>query len=159
MIKRLDSRYESGQRGWRKYRAYCTTEAIIGGVTGTIHDPDTLFIGRYDRRGRLRYTGRTPLRAPQRRELARLLSPLRPAERIGAPVTHPWPQPLPANWSGQFDRPEPLRYVQVQPTVVAEIDVDTAFEHHRWRHRVRYLRPRLDLSVYDVPLLLDDNGR
>ncbi|TDB69422.1 ATP-dependent DNA ligase [Micromonospora sp. KC721] len=160
MIKRLDSRYEPGRRAWQKYRAYCTTEAIIGGVTGTIHDPETLLIGRHDRYGRLRYTGRThPLRAPQRRELATLLSPLQPAQHPGGPVTHPWPQPLPASWSGQLDRPEPLRYIQVQPAVVAEIDVDTAYEHHRWRHRVRYLRPRLDLSVYDVPLLLDDNGR
>ncbi|MEV0726160.1 hypothetical protein AB0I37_25680 [Micromonospora purpureochromogenes] len=27
MIKRLDSRYEPGKRGWQKYRAYHTTEA------------------------------------------------------------------------------------------------------------------------------------
>ncbi|MFI7209469.1 hypothetical protein [Micromonospora aurantiaca (nom. illeg.)] len=51
---------------------------------------------------------------------------------------------------------EPLRYAQVEPTVVAEIQVDTAYEHHRWRHRVRYARPRPDLSVYDVPLILDE---
>ncbi|MET8837780.1 hypothetical protein ABZV78_28220 [Micromonospora sp. NPDC004540] len=75
------------------------------------------------------------------------------------PIAHPWPQPLPASWSGQLDRPEPLRYHRVEPTVVAEIDVDTAYEHHRWRHRVRSLRPRVDLSVYDVPLLFDDSGR
>ncbi|MET8354864.1 hypothetical protein [Micromonospora sp. NPDC005206] len=37
------------------------------------------------------------------------------------------------------------------PTIVAEIDVDTAYEHHRWRHHVRYLRPRLDLTPADVP--------
>ncbi|MFJ6167287.1 hypothetical protein ACIQH6_19370 [Micromonospora orduensis] len=43
--------------------------------------------------------------------------------------------------------------------MVAAIDFDTAYEHHRWRHRVRSLRPRVDLSVYDVPLLLDDSGR
>ncbi|WP_210868716.1 hypothetical protein [Micromonospora sp. D75] len=39
---------------------------------------------------------------------------------------------------------------------MAEIQVDTAYEHHRWRHRVRYARPRPDLSVYDVPLILDE---
>ncbi|MFI7208431.1 hypothetical protein [Micromonospora aurantiaca (nom. illeg.)] len=55
-----------------------------------------------------------------------------------------------------MDRPEPLRYVQVDPTVVAEIDADVAFEHGRWRHRVRYGRARSDLSVYDVPLLLGE---
>ncbi|WP_422733909.1 hypothetical protein ACN26Y_28725 [Micromonospora sp. WMMD558] len=69
-------------------------------------------------------------------------------------VAHPWPQPLPALWSGQLDRPEPLPYVQVEPTVVAEIDADVAFEHQRWRHRVRHVRVRAELSVYDVPLLL-----
>ncbi len=71
-------------------------------------------------------------------------------------VAHPWPEPLPPSWSGQLDRPEPLRYVQVDPTVVAEIDADVAFEHGRWRHRVRYGRARSDLSVYDVPLLLGE---
>ena len=42
--------------------------------------------------------------------------------------------------------------------MVAEIEVDTAFEHRRWRHRVWFLRPRLDLSVYDVPLLLGEEA-
>ncbi|GAA4580902.1 hypothetical protein GCM10023176_61090 [Micromonospora coerulea] len=133
------------------------TEAIIGRVTGSLANPSTLLLGRFDRRGHLRFTGRThPLGMVQRRELAPLLSPPR-LQRRGI-VAHPWPQPLPASWSGQLDRPEPLRYVQVEPTVVAEIEVDTAFEHRRWRHRVWYVRPRLDLSVYDVPLLLGDEA-
>ncbi|WP_255456091.1 hypothetical protein [Micromonospora sp. WMMC415] len=33
-----------------------------------------------------------------------------------------------------------------------------AFEHQRWRHRVRYARARPDMTVYDVPLLLGDDG-
>ncbi|MBQ1065352.1 MULTISPECIES: hypothetical protein [unclassified Micromonospora] len=68
----------------------------------------------------------------------------------------PGPIRYPAAWSGQFERPERLNYAQVEATVVAEIQVDTAYEHHRWRHRVRYARPRPDLSVYDVPLILDE---
>jgi hypothetical protein len=36
-----------------------TTQAIIGGVTGTIARPESLLLGRFDRAGRLRYTGRT----------------------------------------------------------------------------------------------------
>ncbi|TDC59558.1 ATP-dependent DNA ligase [Micromonospora sp. KC207] len=155
VTKRLGSRYEPGRRGWWKYRTYITTEAIAGGVTGSIRNPGAVLLGRFDRRGRLRYTGRThPLTTDRRQELGGMLSPLRPAERRGAPVAHPWPQPLPASWSGQFDRPQPLPYVQVDPTVVVEVEVDTAFEHQRWRHQVRYARPRPDLSVYDVPLLL-----
>ncbi|MGR6318239.1 hypothetical protein Q2K19_01625 [Micromonospora soli] len=70
-------------------------------------------------------------------------------------VAHPWPQPLPASWTGQLDQAEPLPYVRVEPSVVVEVDVDIAFEHWR-RRRVRYRRPRLDLSVYDVPLLGED---
>ncbi|SIM87526.1 hypothetical protein [Micromonospora cremea] len=62
----------------------------------------------------------------QRRELAPLLSPPR-LPRHGI-VVHPWPQPLPASWIGQLDRPEPQRYTHVQSTVVAQIEVDTAFE-------------------------------
>ncbi|MFG1952484.1 ATP-dependent DNA ligase [Micromonospora sp. NPDC048830] len=155
VIKRRTSRYEPGRRGWGKFRVRATTEAIIGGVTGSVHDPSTALLGRFDRRGRLRYTGRTgPLATAQRRELAALLSPLT-VPSPGA-VVHPWPAPLPASWSGQWDQPEPLRYVQVQPTVVVDIGVDTAFERGRWRHQVRYNRARPDLSPYAVPLLLGE---
>ncbi|MFJ6154299.1 hypothetical protein [Micromonospora profundi] len=36
-------------------------------------------------------------------------------------MLHPWPEPLPASWSGQLKQPEPLRYMQVEPNVVVEI--------------------------------------
>src|SRR5690606_23946685 len=39
VAKRLDGRYQPGRRGWRKLRVTSTTEAIIGGVTGTVADP------------------------------------------------------------------------------------------------------------------------
>ncbi|WP_238455199.1 ATP-dependent DNA ligase [Micromonospora sp. ATA51] len=153
--KRLGSRYEPGRRGWSKFRTRIVTEAIVGGVTGSISSPETVLLGRFDRRGRLRYTGRThPLTTHQAVELAALLAPPR-MPRPGA-VAHPWPEPLPASWSSQLDQPEPLRYVQVEPTIVAEIDADVAFEHQRWRHRVRYAKARLDMSVYDVPLVLGE---
>ncbi|MFI2652532.1 ATP-dependent DNA ligase [Micromonospora fulviviridis] len=155
--KRLTGRYEPGRRGWSKFRTRLVTEAIVGGVTGSIRNPATVLLGRFDRRGRLRYTGRThPLAAAQREELGGLLSPLRALQHRRAAVVHPWPEPLPGSWSGQLDRPEPLPYVQVEPTVVAEIDADVAFEHGRWRHGVRYARARPDMSVYDVPLLLGE---
>jgi hypothetical protein len=37
-----------------------------------------------------------------------------------------------------------------------EINVNAAFEHGRWRHPVHAIRPRLDMSVYDVPLVTRD---
>ncbi|WP_343443713.1 ATP-dependent DNA ligase [Micromonospora schwarzwaldensis] len=155
--KRLAGRYEPGRRGWWKFRTRLVTEAIVGGVTGSMRSPVTALLGRFDRRGRLRYTGRThPLTRVQREQLGAMLSPLHPVQHYRAVSAHPWPEPLPASWSGQLERPEPLQYVQVEPTVVAEIDADVAFEHGRWRHGVRYARPRPDMSVYDVPLLLGE---
>lgn len=149
VAKGATGRYLPGRRGWLKYRFRTTTEAVVGGVTGTVSRPETLLLGRYDDIGRLRYTGRShPLTAAQQRELAPLLTPT-----PGPGADHPWPQPLPAAWSGQLPRPEPLPYQQVAPTVVAEISADNAFEHHRWRHRVHHVRARADLSVNDVPLL------
>lgn len=158
VTKRLGSRYQPGRRtGWWKFRKHLTTETIVAGVTGSLHSPETLLLGRFDRWGRLRYTGRThPLDTDQRQELGLLVSPLRPLQHRRAAVVHPWPQPLPASWSGQLDRPKALRYVQVEPTTVVEIEADMAFEHQRWRHRVRYARARPDMSVYDVPLLLGE---
>ncbi len=85
-----------------------------------------------------------------------MLSPLHPLQHRLAAAVHLWPEPLPESWSGQPERPEPLRYVQVKPTLVAEIDADVAFEHGRWRHRMRCARARPDMSVYDVPLLLGE---
>ncbi|MGC1213967.1 MAG: ATP-dependent DNA ligase [Micromonospora sp.] len=146
VVKRLGSRYEPGRRGWRKVRSRASTETIVGGVTGTVDDPDTLLTGRFDQEGRLRYMGRThPLHGRQRRELAKLLQPAPP----GSPT--PWPRPLPPTWAGQLDGAEPLEYTPVEPTLVVEIEVDTAYEHHRWRHRVRYLRVRTEVPPMDLP--------
>lgn len=153
VAKRLDQPYRLGRRGWRKLRTRTTSEAIVGGVTGWLHAPQTILVGQYDAHGRLRYTGRsTPLTDAQRAELAPLLSqPV--AQRRGQPVNHPWPQPMPASWLGSWQTREPARYVQVEPEVVAEILTDTAIERGRYRHPIGYLRPRRDLSAYDVPLL------
>lgn len=155
VAKRASGRYLPGSRGWLKYRVRLTTEAIIGGVTGTPSQPGSLLLGRFDSAGRLRYTGRTgALATAQQRELGGLLAPA-PHSRAGG-VTHPWPAPLPATWTGQFDRPQPLPYQRVLPAVVAEIAVDTAYERQRWRHPVRYQRVRTDMSIYDVPLLMPE---
>lgn len=148
MVKGASGRYQPGRRGWSKYRHRSTTEAVVGGFTGAV---DTLLLGRYDEAGRLRYAGRsTPLTEPQRREIAPLLRP------AVAAADRPWPEPLPAAWSGQLPRPEPLPYEPVRPAVVAEISVDTAFEWNRWRHAVRYLRVRAELQPSQLPLWTPD---
>jgi ATP-dependent DNA ligase len=145
VVKDLAGRYRPGRSGWWKVKHRRTTEVIVGGVLGGLADPTVLLLGRVDGDGRLRYVGRTgPLTVAQRAEAAALLT---------APAgAHPWPWPLPASWSGRFDRgggPEP--YVPVEPSVVAEVVVDTAYEQGRWRHAVAHLRVRADLTVDDVP--------
>lgn len=152
VIKPLTGRYQPGRRGWRKLRRRHTTEAIVAGVLGPVSQPEALLLGRYDADGRLRYAGRTaPLAAAARAELAPLLT--QSGTRRDGRTNHPWPKPLPAGWSGSFDRTGPLEYRQVAPVIVAEIQVDSAYEHTRWRHAVRFVRMRGDLSVFDVPLI------
>lgn len=97
-----------------------------------------------------------PLTINQATELAALLAPSRLP--LDGSVAHPWPHPLPALWSGQFDRSESVAYLRVEPSVVAEIDADVAFEHGRWRHRVRYARARPEMSIRDVPLLVEEQN-
>lgn len=155
VAKNPHGRYTPGRRGWLKIKTRLGTEAVIGGITGTLSQPDTVLLGRFDATGRLRHVGRShPLSPTQQRELAPVLSRAPHHRRSG--IDHPWPQPLPAGWSGHFQKAEPLSYVPVEPTTVVEVDTDAALDRHRWRHPVRYLRVRLDMSVYDVPLLVDE---
>ncbi|MFJ8746201.1 hypothetical protein ACIRL2_43445 [Embleya sp. NPDC127516] len=42
--------------------------------------------------------------------------------------------------------------IPVAPELVAEIAVDSAFEHGKWRHPIRLLRLRDDLDPADVAL-------
>jgi ATP-dependent DNA ligase len=153
VIKPLTSRYQPGKRGWRKLRGRHTTEAIVAGVLGSMQKPEVLLLARYDADGRLRYAGRSaPLSAKAQKELAPLLT--QSGNRRDGRINHPWPKPLPAGWSGSFDRSGPLEYRQVAPVIVVEVRVDSAYEHTSWRHAVRYERMRADLSVFDVPLIM-----
>jgi hypothetical protein len=65
---------------------------------------------------------------------------------------HPWPCPLPAAWSAGLSGTEPLPFTPVEPTLVAEVETDTARDgpHGFIRHRCRYLRLRLDLHPRDI---------
>ena len=146
LVKDLAGRYRTSGRGstsWWKYKRRVSAEALIGGVLGTAANPRALLLARWDQKGQLRYVGRSgALTVAQRAQVAAALA-----------VTehHPWPHPLPAAWSGQFDRREPQDYLRVEPVLVAEIVVDGAYEHGRWRHPVRHIRLRADLEAGDVP--------
>ncbi|MCE3556307.1 hypothetical protein LWC33_33305 [Pseudonocardia sp. RS11V-5] len=111
-------------------------------MLGSLAEPDALIVGRYGAHGRLRVAGRTtPLSAATRAHLQGVLA---------APAgEHPWPEVLPSARFGQ--RPsEPVAYVQVAPSVVVELEVDTAFEQGRWRHPARFMRSRLDLHPEEI---------
>jgi ATP-dependent DNA ligase len=147
VIKSLTGTYQPGRRGWRKLRRRHTTEAIVAGLAGA-----SLLLARFDADGRLRYAGRSaPLSPAERSELDPLL--VAPGPHRDGGINHPWPRPLPAGWTGHFDAAGPLDYRQVVPDTVVEVRVDSAYEHTRWRHAVRFVRLRPDLAVLDVPLL------
>ncbi|MEU9530654.1 ATP-dependent DNA ligase [Streptomyces sp. NPDC048210] len=83
VVKSLTGRYRPGVRGWTKVRRRNTTEALIGAVTGSLHRPLVLLLGRYDTTGRLRLVGKTvPLKPAPARDLADHLTAAGP--------NHPW---------------------------------------------------------------------
>ncbi|MEV4001250.1 ATP-dependent DNA ligase [Actinomadura sp. NPDC049753] len=145
VVKAAGDPYKEGKRGWWKVKHRTTTEALVGGVTGTLEQPQTLLLGRYTTAGALRVVARTtPLTPRARTALAGALSEAGP--------DHPWPEPLPAGWAGGLPSTrDPIHYTRVAPDTVAEISVDAAVEHGRWRHAARFLRLRHDLTPGDVP--------
>ncbi|MFE9024598.1 ATP-dependent DNA ligase [Streptomyces sp. NPDC007808] len=142
LFKRLDSVYEPGVRGWRKYKVRETTEAIVGAVTGSLAAPSSLLLGRYDDHGRLQLTGRTTTLAQAASSaVAGLLAPAR--------RDHPW-----TGWSfsAEWGSRETLDVTLVEPELVVEVGVDVARDSSgRWRHPARWHRARPDLSPADIP--------
>ena len=150
VIKPVASPYRPGAQLWTKVRARDTAEFVIGGVTGALDRPVTLLLGRFDDHGTFRFVGQThPVKADDRHDVARALRGL-PFRGPGA--GHPWPCPLPAAWTGNFAERQPVAFIPVEPTVVAEVEVDTALDgpFARIRHRGRLVRIRLDLHPADV---------
>lgn len=140
VVKGARSRYEPGGRRWLKHKSRETTEVIIGGVTGTISRPETIVVGLY-RDGKLGIVGRSvPLKPAQARSLAAVLTP--------AGKGHPWPDTIASHRFGSSrDR---TALTKVSPTVVAEVSADTALQGGVWRHPLRFLRHRPDLTPKDL---------
>ncbi|MEV5524582.1 ATP-dependent DNA ligase [Streptomyces pseudogriseolus] len=141
VVKGLAQRYQPGRRGWIKVRARASAEAVVAAVTGRVTTPSTLLLGRYDARGRLRFIARTaPLSATARREVGALLYP--------ADDNHPWKQ---RRFSAGWGTREAINHRPVQPDVVVEFAGDTAVDAGRYRHPMRYLRVRDDMSPEQLP--------
>lgn len=142
VIKGVESRYESGKRGWAKLRIRDTTEAVVGAVTGSLTSPTRLVLGFHDPTGRLIIAGATTdLSVGQRLDVAPYLR--------AATQGHPWPSVIGpgrfGNWGGD---PQPVRLVE--PHLVVEVSGDTSVKDGRWRHAVRFVRTRPDLEAGDV---------
>ncbi|MDA2803952.1 ATP-dependent DNA ligase [Nocardiopsis suaedae] len=133
--------YRPGRRGWDKVKRVTTTEAVVGGVVGRPDHPWALILGRRDpETGALRPVGRTSdLDEAQREGLDGLLAK--------AGDDHPWPRTLGPAWG----RESRQRYTRVEPELVVEIEPDVSVSGGKWRHLVRYVRPRPDLAPGDVP--------
>ncbi|MCX4673615.1 ATP-dependent DNA ligase [Streptomyces sp. NBC_01381] len=142
VFKRLAEPYLPGRRGWRKYRSRQSTEAVIGAVSGSLAAPATVLLGRLDRAGQLQFAGRTTvLPRPLAQTLAGQLTPARHG--------HPW-----TGWSfsAGWGTNKKLTVQLVDPLLVAEIAADVSLDTvGRWRHPVRLLRIRDDLTPAEVP--------
>lgn len=119
-------------------------------MTNTLTQPESLLLGRLDQRGVLRFVAHThALTATAQRALTGLLTPM---AFQGDGSGHPWPSPLPAAWSPDPINRQPVHYVQVEPDLVVEVEVDVARDGPlgAFRHRSTLLRPRADLTPTDI---------
>ncbi|MGW6925629.1 ATP-dependent DNA ligase [Streptomyces sp. NPDC054950] len=141
VVKGAKQTYHMGKRAWVKVRARTTAEAVIGAVTGATTSPSTLLLGRSDASGRLRLIAPTPLPTAVRRDLGTQLRP--------AYADHPWHgHRFSAGWGSAASWSSTLS----TPEIVVEFLADTAVDDGRYRHPVRFLRIRADLTPLDVPL-------
>ncbi|MDQ0676564.1 ATP-dependent DNA ligase [Pseudarthrobacter siccitolerans] len=144
VIKDLNQPYTPGARSWLKLKHRETVEIICGAVIGPITQPSQVVAGLI-LDGELRIVGRsTPLKARDSRELARWLHP--PGGE------HPWPTTVKGTTLDRFNRDkEPVALTLVDPVVV-EVSADTAWSGRSFRHPLRVLRARPELSPHDVVL-------
>jgi len=143
VVKGATTRYTPGKRNWIKVKSRATHEVIVGAVIGPMTRPETVVAGLY-RGDELVIVGRTvPLTRAQSQSLAAVLEP--------AAAKHPWPDTIGSGRFGGSRAPAPL--TKVAPTVVAEVSADTGVQAGVWRHPLRYLRHRPDLTPTDLPTL------
>jgi ATP-dependent DNA ligase len=141
VVKGASTRYQPGRREWVKVKYRETVDAIVGAVTGSLRAPEVLVVGRY--RGKvLEVVGRTvPLKDEQSAAIGKLLKP--------AGARHPWPDEIATHWGKGSKTP----LVKVQPRLVVEVDADAALQAGHYRHPLRLVRHRTDLTPDDVETL------
>ncbi len=141
VVKGASSRYQPGRREWIKVKFRDTVDVIVGAVTGSLQRPEVLVVGRY--RGKvLEVIGRTvQLKEDQSVAIGKLLKPAGPR--------HPWPDEIATHWGKGSKTP----MVKVQPRLVVEVAADAALQAGHYRHPLRLVRHRTDLTARDVESL------
>ncbi|TCN35231.1 hypothetical protein EV644_11622 [Kribbella orskensis] len=119
-------------------------DAIVGAVTGSLRAPEVLVVGRY--RGKdLEVVGRAvKLKDDQAAEIGKLLKPAGPR--------HPWPDEISTHWGRGSNTP----LIKVQPRRIVEVAADPALQASHYRHPLRLIRHRTDLTPHDVDALSTD---
>lgn len=137
VVKGATQPYRGGKRDWVKVKHRDTVDVIAGAVTGTLADPHQIIVGLPED-GELRIVGHSTVLS---KAAARGL-----AELIRAPRgTHPWPTTREANrW-----RSEPTELTLIEPFVI-EISADTARDEGVFRHSVRFVRVRPEMTPADL---------
>jgi ATP-dependent DNA ligase len=141
VIKGRGAKYSSGKREWLKLRIRDTVEVVVGAITGAADHPDRLVLGLYKGSELQVVGGTTDLKPPEQATIAPLLTP--------AGDKHPWPDEISEGRLGHYGKAK-VALTRVEPTLVVEISADCAIEYGRWRHVVKFIRARPDLSPQEI---------
>ncbi|WP_247044547.1 ATP-dependent DNA ligase [Arthrobacter rhizosphaerae] len=144
VVKGAGQSYQAGVRQWFKVKRRESVDVVCGAVIGPMDRPQYIVAG-LPVEGQLRIVGRsTPLTAKAGLELAAYL------HRPQSP--HPWPEVITETILNRFSKDKgPVALTLVEPLMV-EISADVAWTGNAFRHAVRYVRPRPELSPDDVIL-------
>ncbi len=155
VAKRLDGRYQPGQRAMVKVKHARTADCAVAGFRWHKEAPGqavgSLLLGLHDESGKLHHVGIcSSFTAARRRELAAELAPL----REGALEGHPW-----RDWAAQAEQDDPEQRMPGgksrwnrgkdmgwEPLRVERV-CEVAYDHlqgSRFRHATRFLRWRPD---------------
>jgi hypothetical protein len=141
VVKAAGGAFVPGRRDGVKVKSRQTAEVIVGAVTGPIRQPESS--------GGRPHGGRAAGHRGQERALVQ--------DPIGCPGSgaypcragHPWPDEVSSSRFGSSRAKVALS--KVEPVLVAEVLADAALQAGAFRHPVRFVRHRPDLTVADVP--------
>jgi ATP-dependent DNA ligase len=140
VVKGRDQPYAGGRRSWVKVKHRDTVELVCAAVIGPMTAPERLVLGRPDGAALPIVARSTPLHGAVARRLGEQLRPPR--------GPHPWPTEIPPSSFSGSDAP--VRLTLVEPIVV-EVAADVALTGRTYRHPVRYVRTRPELTPAELP--------